>query len=146
MPRDYLNISFCNIHGPTSKLIGDKFLDFDFINKLHESHIVGLVELHSENEPSIPGFSLVKQKIRKKLHKGPKIAGGLAVFVKEEFSHLVKCVPNNNNDSIWIKIKKEKIKETEDIYIGTTYLSPAQTDKDDSLETFFEEVSHFSKN
>ena len=37
-----------DIHGQTSKLIGDKFLDSDFINKLHESHIVGLVELHTE--------------------------------------------------------------------------------------------------
>ena len=144
-PIDDLNITFWNIHGQNSKLIGDKFIDSEFVKELHDAHIVGLVELHTESEPTIPGFKLIKQKIRKKLYKGPKIAGGLAVFVKNEISHMVKCVPNDNNDSIWIKIKKEETKELEDIYIGTTYLSPTQTDKNDSLETFFEEASHFNE-
>ena len=85
------------------------------------------MELHAENEPSIPGFSLVKQKIRKKSHKGPEIAGGLAVFVKNKFSHLVKCIPNNNNDSIWIKIKKGKIKETGDILAQHVSALPKRT-------------------
>ena len=57
------------------------------------------------------------QKIREKFFKGPKIAGGLGVFVREEIDHLVQVVPNNNEDSIWIKLKKEASNEKEDIYI-----------------------------
>ena len=132
---DDLNITFWNIHGQNSKLIGGKFIDSEFVKELHDAHIVGLVELHTESEPTIPGFKLIKQKIRKKLFKGPKIAGGLAVFVKNEISHMVKCVPND-------KKRKQGIRR---IYIGTTYLSPTQTDKNDSLETFFEAASHFNE-
>ena len=45
--KSYLNVSFWNIHAQISKLIGDKFLDRDFLNKLSDSHVVGLSELHS---------------------------------------------------------------------------------------------------
>ena len=101
-----LNFCFWNIHGQTSKLIGDKFRDPDFLQKIEDSHIVGFVELHTENEANLTGFELLKQKIRKKLHKGPKIAGGLSVFIKPGISHMVKVVPNRNNDCIWVKVKK----------------------------------------
>lgn len=73
---------------------------------LGTSHIVGFAELHTENDANLTGFDLIKQKNRKKTHKGPKIAGGLAVFVRNGYSHLVKYVPNNNEDCIWIKIKE----------------------------------------
>ena len=78
------------------------------------------------------------------MHKGPKISGGLAVFVRNELSHLVKLVNNNNENSIWIKIKKEESGEKEDIYIGTVYLSPSTlNDKRISLDLFFDEVNEF---
>ena len=140
----FLDLAFWNIHGKTSKLIGDKFMDAEFLSIINTSQIIGLVELHTESTPIIPGFKLIKQKIQKKVHKGPKIAGGLAVFVKYEIDHMVKLVNNNNDDSIWIKIKKEETGEKEDIYIGTVYLSPLKkTDKNSSLESFMEEISFF---
>ena len=55
----------------------------------------------------------------------------LAVFVKNEKGQMIKCVPSGDNDSIWIKIKKEESGELEEIYIVTTYLSPTQTDIND---------------
>ena len=103
------NICFWNIHGQTSKLIGDKFRDPEFFNVLRTSHIVGFAELHTESDAILTGFDIIKQKIRKNSHRGPKIAGGLAVFVRDGYSHMVKLVPNNNKDCIWIKIKKEDI-------------------------------------
>ena len=148
--KNLLNISFWNIHGKQSKHIGDKFLDDEFLKALCDSHIIGLVELHTESVPNIPGFKLIKQKIRKKTHKGPKIAGGLAVFAKTEFANLVKPVENDNEDSIWVKLKKEETGERGDIFIGTIYLSPSKqaNGKDDgntSLEAFFREIGGFKE-
>ena len=57
---------------------------------------------------NIPGFRLIKQKFRDKFHKGPKISGGLAVFVKEFLADFVVLVPNKNEDSIWIKVNKKR--------------------------------------
>ena len=84
------------------------------------------------------------QKIRKKLHKGIKVAGGLSVFVKQDLCHIVKYVPNINSDSIWVKIKKRGNWGSQDLYLGTVYLSPAtKAIKNDSLEDLFEEVCNF---
>ncbi len=56
-----------------------------FIKMLNNSDIISLSELHTEEKDLfIPGYKLLKHKIRKKEHnKGPKISGGIAVFVKE---------------------------------------------------------------
>ena len=145
-----LNLSFWNIHGYKSSLIGDKFSDNEFLNIFRDDHIVGLVELHTESKPSMSGFKLIKQKIRKKLHKGPKISGGLALFVKSEYAHLVKPVKNDNEDSIWVKVSKEGTDSLSDLYIGTLYLSPArdETGKNEgraSLEVFFNEIRKFKE-
>ena len=103
----FLNISYWNIHGSNSKAIGNKLADPNFLKIISRNHIVGLAELHTNDKISLPGYKLVKQKIRTKKHKGPKIAGGLALFVKHEIDYLVQLIPNDNEDSIWIKIKKE---------------------------------------
>ena len=57
-----------------------------------------------------------------------KFLGGLiGVFVRNELSHIVHHVPNDNEDSIWIKLKKECIGTDKDIYIGTYYVSPVNS-------------------
>ena len=82
--NESIKICYWNIHGTKSEMIENKLLDAEFIQKLKNSDIVALSELHSEEkDPFIPGYILNKQKIRKKTHKGPKISGGLAVFAKE---------------------------------------------------------------
>ena len=50
--------------------------------------------------------------------------GGLAVFAEEHIAHLVQVMPNKNEDSNWVKLKKELCGEREDIFIGTFYVSP----------------------
>ncbi len=51
--------------------------------KFNSDIIVALSELHmEEKDPFIPGFILLKHKIRK-THKRPRISGGIAVFAKE---------------------------------------------------------------
>ena len=87
---------YWNIHGWSSKFAGNKLLDSDFLKKNSDCDIVALAELHSDHELSLPGFVSLKQKIRKKLHKGPKIAGGIGIFVKETHKHLIQVIPDEN--------------------------------------------------
>ena len=59
---------------------------------------------------------------------------------------MVKYVPNINSDSIWVKIKKRGNWGSQDLYLGTVYLSPAtKAIKNDSLKDLFEEVCNFKE-
>ena len=77
----------------------------------------------------------VSQKFRNKKHRGPKIGGGIAVFIRHAISQNFKLIPNTNEDSIWIKSK------TNPIHLGFYYCSP---DKHGS--TFFETVNNEIEN
>ena len=109
---------YWNIHGHRSKIVGDKLSDPEFLDQLKGIDIVGIGELHAGGEVGIPGFVSIKQKIRKKKFRGPKLAGGIGVFVREDVRSLVELLDNSNEDSIWIKIKKEKCGGKDDIYIS----------------------------
>ena len=147
-----LNIAYWNIHGHKSTCIGDKLCDPEFLNLVKEADVLGIGELHAESEVSVPGFINVKQKIRTKNFRGPKIAGGIAVFVREEVNHLVQVMENKNEDSIWIKVKKETFNGKNDTLIGTYYVSPDHSSKKknnkkstDFLSAMLDEISFFSK-
>ena len=102
-------------------------------------------EIHSDKELSLPGFISIKQKIRKKFHRGPKIGGGIGIFVKEEFKHLIQLIPNENQDSIWVKMKKELCGEKEDMFLGSFYVSPGKKPdgKPDCFTAMNKELSKF---
>ena len=74
---------------------------------------------------SIPGFQLLRSKHREKNLKSGTAAGGIAVFVKENIKHLFNVIKIDNEDTIWVKIKKEMTGEKRDVYVGTTYLKPS---------------------
>ena len=144
-----LDISFWNIHGYKSQYIGNKLIDPEFLELLEGRDIVGIGELHAKEEVSIPGFVNKKQKIRAKNFNGPKVAGGIAVFVREEIDHLVKVVENKNEDSIWIRIINEN-SDGEDVYLGTFYVSPENSNDRNRKNYDFssainEELAIFSK-
>ena len=58
--------------------------------------------------------------------------------------HLKK---NENDDSLWIKIKKELTGEREDIFIGTVYLSPYKSNYENlkNISDLFEEILAFKE-
>ena len=118
---------FWNIHGQVTKPVGDKFTDIEFLNICKNFDILGITELHTNEKPSIKGFKLIKDKIRKKFHKGSKLAGGITVFAKNEIAHMVKYIANENEDSIWVKLSKEDTGEGSDIYLGHVMQAPAKS-------------------
>ena len=150
-----VSLLFWNIHGQVTKAVGNKFADVEFLNLCKNFDILGVAELHTSSKPSIKGFKLIKDKIRNKTHAGPKLSGGIAVFAKKEIAHMIELVPNDHEDSIWIKILKEVTGEEFDIFIGTCYASPPSrnsrakasetNEKHSSLERFFEEAHLYSK-
>ena len=144
----FLKLAYWNIHGVKSKIIGDKLSDTEFLDKISDSDIVGLTELHTDDEVFIPGFKLIKQKIREKSHKGPKVGGGIAIFVKNFLQDSVHLVPNKNEDSIWVKVKQSPVGQQKDIYIGTFYVSPTNqhnSNKEDFFSVLNEEINTFDK-
>ena len=134
-----LQLCYWNIHGWSSKIMGNKLIDPEFLEKVSKFDIVALSELHSDEELSLPGFISIKQKIRKKMHMGPKIAGGIGVFVKEKYVGIIDLVPNKNPDSIWIKIKTESCNEPDNIYIGSFYVSLDKKQSGESQLLFLHE-------
>ena len=136
---DSLNIGYWNINGHKSKYLGDKLLDKEFIDVVNTCDILGLGELQATGDVDIPGFKSIKQKIREKNFTGPKIAGGLGVYVKDDLYDFVELVPNSCPDSIWIRFKNEET------YLGTYYVSPkySKSRDIDFFNTLNEEISHF---
>ena len=125
-------------------------MDREFLKKLKNSDILAITETHTQNKDiSIPGYTLVKEKIRVKQHKGPKISGGLAVFVKDYLYRSIHVVPNTNENTIWIKMKPKDTKINTDIYIGFFYVSPDNTlkhkRKTDLFELLVEETNRFKE-
>ena len=145
--KKILKIAYWNIHGVQFKVIEDKLSDREFLNNIAKSDILGLAELHTDEEISIPGFKLIKQKFRAKTSKGPKIGGGIAILVKTYLQDIVQFVPNKNDDSIWIKVKQSHTDVLyKDIYIGTFYVSPINNhdkNKEDFFSVFNEEINSF---
>ena len=148
-PQKQIICSYWNINGYKSKIIGNKLSDPQFLEMVSGTDILGLAEIHAEGEIFVPGFKLKKQKIREKKFKGPKVAGGLALLVREEIDDLVQVIPNMNDDSIWIKLGKRSHDENEEVYIGTYYVSPPSKSKKSQEFDFFtdfnEEINSFQK-
>ena len=109
-PHKALKISSWNINGITSKYLGNKLYDTDFLNELEGSEIVGITETHVhkgiQDILAIPGYIRVAYKYKPLKTKMNKGYGGLAVFVKENLIRHIVPQQNTNDDSIWIKIKK----------------------------------------
>ncbi len=143
-----LTIGYWNINGYKSKILGQKIRDKEFLETIGKCDIIGIGEVQSEREIDIDGYVCKKQKIRAKTTKGPKISGGIGVFIKKHLSHLVELVANDNDDSIWILLKPELTKYSQNIYLGTYYVSPYNQKKgqDQFFKTVNEEVYKFMNN
>ena len=130
-------LKFCtwNIQGYYSRLIGNKFEDKDFLEWFSEVDVVGITETHVHaevlDEMNIPGFHRLDVKNQSKNKRSNTASKGIAVFVKESKKNLFSVVDMENEDVIWIKMKKGESGEARDVFIGTCYLNPPASQKDD---------------
>ena len=78
-----IKLSFWNLHGYKSRLIGNKLKDTDFLQEIQDSHVIGLAETHIHDEIMdqliIPGYKLFSYKNGKKNVKSNTAPGGLWV-------------------------------------------------------------------
>ena len=144
-------LKFCswNIHGYKSRQIGIKLLDQEFLNVIKDVDFLGLTETHIHEETehlNIPGFIRISYKNREKKLKSGTSSGGIAVFVREHITKLFSVMKVENQDSIWLKLKKELSGEANDIYIGTYYISPLKGKENlDKFQKLSEDVLYFQK-
>ena len=137
--KPHLKCMYWNIHGISSKILGDKTKDPKFLETLSTFDIIGISELHTENVISIPGFYRKKQKFRVKKHKGPKIGGGIAVFLRQNIANNFQLIRNDNVDSIWIKTSIG----TNETHIGFFYCSPENGGESNFLNIVNNEIEKF---
>ena len=135
-----IRILYWNIHGISSRTTGEKNNDQQFLNVVSKYDIVCLSELHANKAVSIPGYAIKKQKFRPKTHKGPKIGGGIAVFVKQSMSQSFRIIPNNNVDSIWLQTKSDNVSA---MRVGFYYCSPESTSTNNFVKTISGEIEKF---
>ena len=132
MEINKLRCLYWNIHGISSKTLGDKNDNTEFLDIISSYDVICLSELHTDKTVSIPGFHLKKQKFRPKKHKGPKIGGGIAVYISLKLANNFRLMQNENNDSIWIRSLG-----TDETILGFYYCSPDYGDSN-----FFEIVNN----
>ena len=120
---NYLSIASWNVNGLKSQLYDNKSICPDFIKEIESHHIVSLLETHcAPNEYfQIDGY-VVHQSNRQK--SGNVSHGGISVLVKKEISCGIKIHRSNNNDILWLQLKKEHFNLLNDVYLGAVYMSP----------------------
>ena len=134
MQKSELKCLYWNIHGIYSKILGEKNKDPHFLSIIQGFDVIAISELHTKVNIAIPGFLLKKQKFRPKNHKGPKIGGGIAVFIRQEIEKNFRLIPNDSVDSIWLRTS---VGQGEDeTRLGFFYCSPEKKDSN-----FFEPVN-----
>ena len=135
-----IQLSAWNIHGYKSKIVGNKLNDLDFLREIHHDDIVALVETHTnsqvEDDLIIPGFHRLKNMNRLPDKNSFKSSGGIALFVKEPLLKYVIPINNTNENSLWLKVKKEVLDGKQDIFIGTVYLTPRKSNSDNSKKIY----------
>ena len=140
MTKQYIKILYWNVHGINSSATGEKNKDPQLLSTISQFDIVCLSELHTNKAISLPGFICKKQKFRRKLHKGPKIGGGIAVYIKSNIAKNFQVLPNDkSSESIWISTK---IEGDEPIHLGFFYCSPENRNYD-FVDTVNGEIEKF---
>ena len=146
-----LRISSWNINGFNSKHLGNKLCDHDFLTEIQGDDIVGISETHihegNKEKLAIPGFKRVAYKCKILSPRMNKGFGGIALFAKEHIFKYLTPQKNENEDTIWVKLKKEFLKTKEDIFIATVYMNPPKQRGEDEIRTqvFEEEVLRFNR-
>ena len=100
-----LKCTYWNIHGVSSKSLGDKTKNKDFLEMVQNTDILCLSELHTSKNISVKGFSTKIQKFREK--NSSRVSGGIAICIRHNLANKFEIIKNSNPDSIWLKTTTE---------------------------------------
>ena len=132
--QNSLNFTFRNIGGYNSRILGNKLSCPDFLTTIKDCDVIGLVETHVHtavlNDLAIPGFNLIHYSNKERNSKSKTAPGGIALFCKENVSSDIIPIKRENKDVIWVKINKNLVGLTNDIYLGTVYHTPSGKKKE----------------
>ena len=146
-----LRLACWNIKGFCSRVVGNKLMDPDFLSEINGTDILGLSETHIYDEIldklDIPGFSRVGYKNRKKIKNINKTSGGLAIFAKDSIAKKLELFKTSNNDVIWIKLDKKHHELSNDVYIGSVYVSGENNTKsiNDKIKNLSDDIELIKK-
>ena len=146
-----LNLTYWNIQGIKSKILGNKLGDPDFLAEVQNSDVIGLAETHIHeeilDELSIPGFVPLNFKNRPKNVKSNISSGGIAIFAKEHLQTVLQPIYTKNQDIIWIKLGKQSAALARDVYLGTIYFSPSKGEikNCEKISNLSEEIISFNR-
>ena len=146
-----LRFAFWNIGGFNSKTIGKKFLSSDFLDEVGGYDVIGLAETHIHSniieDLYIPGYKLISCVNRKYNPKSKTAPGGIAIFSNNSISKYFVSVNRDNQDVIWVKIKRNSASglKNQDIYLGTVYHSPSGNKENvlNKYKSLTEDISFF---
>ena len=126
----------------------NKLDDPEVIKFLNMSDCIGLIKTHADNavEFSLPGY-YVFRKDRVKYENAHIPSCGIAVLIKESMRQYYKFDPVSTGDIIWVKILKDYIPMSNDLYLIFVYIPPFNSSFDNSkyiMSQLEKQIEYFS--
>ena len=132
---DRLSFFAWNIHGITSKSLGNKLQSTDFLDIINGSDFIILTETWKCSNVDVTRYrSKIQDGVMSK--NGGRNSGGIILLYKNVFHDWISIVKTSPN-FLWFKINKHYTKTTEDIYACGIYIPPI-TSNDFDPEIFEE--------
>lgn len=131
MCRNYSkNVSICsyNVNGLYRRSNGERLckLDDESFESCMKSDIVCLLETHATKR-DVLNYEGYKCYSCCRPEETNKPSGGIAVFIKKEFTTGIKLIDKSNSDIIWLKLDKSFFNFSKDLFLSFVYISPVNS-------------------
>ena len=117
-----ISFSTWNINGLSSKSLGDKLLNRDFLSNINHCDFVMLTEIWNRSKLDIPGFKSFTILSNQKSPSGRQ-SGGISFLFKDKFENRITMIQNSNH-SLWCKLSKDIWGYSKDVYVCGLYIPP----------------------
>ena len=141
---DRLSFFAWNIHGITSKSLGNKLQSTDFLDIINGSDFIILTETWKCSNVDVTGYrSIIQDGVMSK--NGGRNSGGIILLYKNVFHDWISFVKTSPN-FLWFKFNKHYTKTTEDIYVCGLYVPPTTSNYFDPeiFEELEKDILNFS--
>ena len=117
-----VDLCLWNINGLTRDKLNDQILGKYF----SRFDIIILTETWSDGEGNyeLYNYKYIDFKREYRHVKAKRASGGIGVFIKLDVCHAVEIFRNSRDTVVWLKFKKEYLKNSTDLYLGAVYLAP----------------------